>query len=387
MEKQSLNQQIDCIYPWSGLAIRPDGLAIPCCMYDDRENLNFKNSNLSMSDLRNSLGWSNIRYDMSKGQFPIGCVNCKKDEDLGIYSLRKNGLKKFIPIKTQKPTKIKILEMAFSNLCDSACLHCGSYFSSKWGSEDYLHGRSTKKSKIQINNDLEHEDLSEVEILKIIGGEPLLEQGKFTALLERINLENCSIKLCTNGRHFPNPQLLEKLVQAKNLLFVISVDGIDSLNDWYRWPSKWEEIVKTIDIVENKLCHLPNVYFHLHCCINVYNVFYLEEIINYFRTKWPNWKIEWDWIRYPEWQSISILPADVKEILIDNLTDLGNDLQDLSMFCDQNPYMITVNKLKENSSLSFDNCVKNTIRISTERRMPVREMIPKFFKAIGYDNQ
>lgn len=381
MEKQFINQSVECVYPWNGLTVRPDGTAIPCCMYNDQENLNFKNSNLSIENLRDSSAWKNIRTGMLNDKFPTGCANCKDDEGLGLQSLRLNGLKRFIPIKTAEADKIKILEMAFSNLCDSACLHCSSYFSSKWGSEDYIHGRSIEKSKIQINDNLDNEDLSGVEILKIIGGEPLLEQGKFTALLERINLENCSIKLCTNGRHFPNPQLLEKLVQAKNLLFVISVDGIDSLNDWYRWPSKWEEIVKTIDIVENKLCHLPNVYFHLHCCINVYNVFYLEEIINYFRNTWPKWKIEFDWIRFPEWQSIEILPKHIKDDIYKKMNNLEKTLDDLTFFCDQNPYSITANKLLlESKSERWDLCKEKTKLFADERNLDIEIMMPKFYE-------
>lgn len=381
MERSSLNKVINCVYPWNGLTIRPDGMSIPCCMYNDQKTLNFESSNISMKDLRNSPEWDSIRNDMLNNKFPTGCADCKDDEVLGLQSLRVNGLKRFIPITTEKAGKIKILETAFSNLCDSACLHCSSYFSSKWASEDFVHGRSTKKSKIQINDTLDSEDLSEVEILKIIGGEPLLEQEKFSNLLDRINLKNCSIKICTNGRHIPNLQITDKLKNAKAILLVVSVDGIESLNEWYRWPVKWAETEITIENLEKKFSNLPNFYLHLHCCISVYNVFYLEKIIRYFRTKWPKWKIEFDWIRTPTWQSIEILPSEIKQDLYIEMKELEKTLNDLTYFCDQNPYTITANKLLKESSLDeWEKCKEMTEFFAKERNQNIKEINPKFFQ-------
>lgn len=371
MEKQSLTQSIECVYPWNGLAVRPDGTAIPCCMYNDQNNLNFKSSNLSMEDLRNSEVWRNIRNDMLNNKFPMGCMNCKNDEELGLQSLRINGLKRFIPIKTVNADKIKILEIAFSNLCDTACMHCSSKYSSRWGDGKVSHEYSA-----------EDIDVSELQYLKIIGGEPLLEQDKFNRLLDRIDVSHLMMQICTNGRSFPNSKLQTHIDNSKTTLIVVSMDGMEGLNDWFRWPSNWNKLEGQFKKYDERWGDSDNVYLHFHCCVNIYNIFYLDEIVQYVLEKWPNWKIEWDWINWPQWQSINIIPEPIRSELKQTLLNCSIKYPDLTRLCDTNPFNISLNRLNHPVKPGWNMSIENTLRFAKERKLDLQTLIPKFFNLI-----
>ena len=122
----------------------------------------------------------------------------------------------------------------------------------------------------------------------------MLEQDRFIKLLDKINIEECYIQVCTNGYVLPKVELTERLLKAKKLLIVISLDGIDTVNDWCRYPSEWSTFSNMIDNYDINFSNRENVYLHFHCCIGVYNVFYLKEIVDYVLNQRKNFRLEWD---------------------------------------------------------------------------------------------
>jgi MoaA/NifB/PqqE/SkfB family radical SAM enzyme len=362
-----------CAYPWRSAAIRPNGLTIPCCRYP---HIDEKESFVDNAMVRNTPHWVSIRDSMLKGDKVNGCHSCYQDESNGLTSMRQHSLTKFVPIKNEIGP-IEQLEVSFSNVCNLACVHCGSFFSSKWYAEDVKAGRVKKSGVLENSFSFDLWDMSHITELKIIGGEPFMEQPQFINLLKNLDLSKVSIQICTNGTIMPNKELKELIEKCKNVYLCVSLDGIGSTNDWYRWPSKFDKVVDTMLQYEEWWQEFENIQFIVHHVINAVNVLELKNFVDYMQDVFPTWKVEWDWIRWPDWQQLSILPPALKRSLIDQFEKeiFGSDKI-------PNPYKITIERMNEKTDLHFDILEHNVVSISQERNLDYQSMLPltKYFK-------
>jgi sulfatase maturation enzyme AslB (radical SAM superfamily) len=124
-----------------------------------------------------------------------------------------------------------------------------------------------------------YKDRSDAEYLKLIGGEPLMEQDKFIKLLKRCDRSKLKILLTTNSTIIPNEELVTLLKECETVWVNLSIDTYGPLNDFLRKGSKWENVVKVLDWFANTFPGKTKV----HSIISIYNInnFYLlEEFIN-----------------------------------------------------------------------------------------------------------
>jgi sulfatase maturation enzyme AslB (radical SAM superfamily) len=141
----------------------------------------------------------------------------------------------------------------------------------------------------------------------------------------------------------------------------ISLDGIGSVNDWYRWPSNFGQIVENMKVYDKWFDRQKRV----HCVINAVNVLYLEEYISFMETNFPTWIFEWDWITWPQWQQLSVLPSTVKTQLITQFSNKGH------------PYDTTIDRLLDNNSLGWTDFKNNVTQLSSDRDLDFLLMVPK----------
>lgn len=363
-----------CSYPWRAAAIRPNGLTIPCCRYP---HIQETDSVVSSPTVRNTEHWKDIRKKMLFGEKVEGCHSCYQDEANGIFSMRQQSLKKFIPIN-EEIVPVEQLEVSFSNLCNLACVHCSSFFSSKWYSEDVKFGRIQKSGVLENEFNFSKWDLSKVNELKIIGGEPFMEQKKFIDLISNLNLSKIDLQICTNGTILPNFELKSLIEKCKNVYLCVSLDGVNSTNDWYRWPSKFDEVVANSKIFESWWSEKSNIHFVIHHVVNAVNIFELDKFVSFMETTLPKWRIEWDWIRWPHWQELSVFDDSVKMDLIDKLDNLNKNYLEKNEILRPNPYRISIERILEKPNSNFDTFKNETLRISKERNLDFLEMVPSF---------
>jgi MoaA/NifB/PqqE/SkfB family radical SAM enzyme len=290
--------------------------------------------------------------------------------------MRQYSLSKFVPIKNEIGP-VEQLEVSFSNLCNLACVHCSSFFSSKWYAEDVKAGRVKKSGVLENSFSFDLWDMSHVTELKIIGGEPFMEQPQFINLLRQLDLSKVSIQICTNGTIMPNDELRELIVKCKNVYLCVSLDGLESTNDWYRWPSKFDKVIANMLQYEEWWQDFKNVHFIVHHVINAVNIIELKKFVEYMQDVFLLWKVEWDWIRWPDWQQLSVLPASLKKELVNQFE---KELQ-YSNKKIPNPYKITIERMNEKTNLNFDILKHNVISISQERNLNYQSMLPltKYF--------
>lgn len=369
-----LNNSI-CAYPWRSAAIRPNGATIPCCRYPNLDDPDIFVNNI---EPRNGRHWVSLREDMLAGKSIDGCQGCYQDESNGLRSMRLESLTKFVPIKNEIQP-IEQLEVALSNLCNLACVHCSSYFSTKWYSEDVQAGRIKKTGVIQNDFSFNHWDLSKLTELKIIGGEPFMEQKRFISLLKNLNLSNISLQICTNGTIMPNEELRSLIESCKTVYLCVSLDGLETTNDWYRWPSKFSEVIDNMQLYESWWSEHKNIVPIVHHVVNAINIFELEDFVKFMSKDFPAWKIEWDWIRWPHWQQLSSLPQTTKLELIEKFKQ-----ESVNYYSEHNripnPYDVSVNRLQETSVVEWDTVIEEIKKISIERNLNFLKMVSSYTK-------
>lgn len=346
-----------CAYPWAGAAVRPDGTILPCCKFDHDKEF----GNVADQDPRNSRPWIQLREKMLAGETIKNCNACYLEEQSDIESLRQQSLKFFSP-SNKKITNLQQLEVSFNNVCNLACVMCSEEFSTRWQTEKSKH-RGLESIGITAHGfDYLSWNLSEVRQLKIIGGEPMLSQDKFIHLLNRLDRKNLSVMIATNGTVLPNTELRILLEECASVSFKLSVDGVGLVNDWIRWPSKFSDIEKNIDVIEGWWKNIDNIKLEFHTVVGVYNILYLEQLVNYVR-RYPSWTHSWNWIRYPEWQSLAVLP---------NKNEISHELEKLSdqySYLETNPFEISLIRLYDQNILSWNDFKFENQRLEEERNM------------------
>jgi sulfatase maturation enzyme AslB (radical SAM superfamily) len=313
---------------------------------------------------------------MLVGKTVKGCKKCYELEASGGLSGRQAGLIWFVPKENILEPLID-LEVAFSNLCNLACVGCGDLNSTKWSTENIKAGRKGLKL---IDNKFNWQEwgLSKLQRLKILGGEPFMEPDRFCELLEKVDLPNIELTIYTNGTMLPNKGLKSLIEKCKKVNFLVSVDGLGTVNDWNRWPSKFNEVVDVMNAYHDWWSNHINIILTTHSIINIFNIFTMENYIDFMKSNYPTWNINFNWVHTPIWQSLKCLPDTVKNDLINNFSKKEfNDSTKIANF-----YKFSIEYLKMPSTISWDYTKEQTIKLATERGLDLNTMIPDFKKVM-----
>lgn len=286
-----------CLLPWDSVAIRAGGRAEPCCRF--WPTTEFLEGSTVTIDFRKSKPWQKLQEDMLAGRKDSACQQCYKHEAAGGKSTRVFSLQDTELPTTTDLRPIKMLDIAFSNLCNLACVSCSRHYSTTWGTEDFKAGRIGKQIKVLIDHPtsmVDNLDLSQLTTLKIFGGEPFMDQDKFIHLMKKLDLSKIKLLVSTNGTSLPNAELKTLMDQCDSICLDVSLDGLGSVNDWYRWPSKFNEVCQTMDQYNKWWGKNSNVKLVVHSVISIYNIFTLDQFIIFMNTNYPKWELDWDWV-------------------------------------------------------------------------------------------
>ena len=305
-----------------------------------------------------------------------GCESCYQDESNGLISMRQESLTKYIPIKNEV-LPVEKLEISFSNLCNLACVHCSSFFSTKWYSEDVKAGRVEKSGVLANDFNFDKWDLSKIQEIKIIGGEPFMEQEKFIKFLQNIDLSKITLQICTNGTLLPTSELKSLIEQCATVYLCVSMDGLGTTNDWYRWPSKFDTVIENMNTYNTWWSENSKIVPIVHHVVNAIHIFELTDFVDYMKNNFSNWIVEWDWIRWPLWQQLSNLTTTAKLELIEKFKQ-----QSVNYYSENiripNPYDVSINRLQEKSSVEWSTVISEIKKISKERNLDFLEMVPTY---------
>lgn len=239
-----------------------------------------------------------LRDDMLEGRRNSMCDHCWKKDDLGITSPRITHIdhwKKFnIDYDNPKP---KYFDLKPSNHCNLACVFCTGNSSDKIIKiSEKLDSNaipSRWKSSLEKQKKLESigtfdktvidyikNNIQDLEVLKFTGGEPFLSKEVLDILKMVSELKpQVEIKITTNGTVITKDfhPILQKMHKTS---IKFSIDAVDDLYSYIRFPSKWDQFNRRI---KNSMNNLPNVKFNVNCLLTNLNLEQLPKIRNWFK--------------------------------------------------------------------------------------------------------
>ena len=318
-----------CSLPWIGQAFRNNGDIRVCCQANQgptkginkrSDDTTFNAASASLDEARNSPLMKSIRKNMLAGEWHPDCKRCKDEEVDGLHSGRINANIRWnldldeVRQKTNDDGEINteqwaVLEydMRFVNLCNLACRMCGPQDSHTWyeqwskytGRENFFdtHGKvnliRNSVGRLTTTDYDWHESerfweqiekkIENIRHVYMAGGEPLLIERHYEFLTKCIDADvakSMVIEYNTNGTTIPN-RVLELWKEFKEVRLGVSIDGIEGVVEYQRWPAKWSQLYgnlkKLNDLAEVK----SNIRVWLTVTVTVYNVLHIADMIEW----------------------------------------------------------------------------------------------------------
>jgi pyruvate-formate lyase-activating enzyme len=332
-----------CPLLFQHLATHPVGSVSFCCISDhvnaashSKDSTTGKFYNLekdSIVEIFNSENFREARLSILNDRTPASCSICKQSEINGIESKRQYERKIFPLFTIEKAKSItditgyiksedinfEFIELRLGNVCNVACRTCNPYSSSKW-IPDYNKLTNIDKSfpifsyntsyrwpEIdKVWTDLE-KYIKQVKVIYINGGEPTLIKQHVSFLNKLANIVGKNVELRYN---INATGVSEEIIEVWNKFDAVkiqcSIDDLGIRNEYIRWPTKWENVLETLDRLQQekfKVMITQTVSFMNYCNI--------PEFYNFFNEKGIG--IIHNLVYQPTWLSPDILPAELRE--------------------------------------------------------------------------
>lgn len=366
-----------CILPWVHLSTRPDGSMRVCCTANassvgptnDREHGGMvgilktddgKPNNLNVSDFLSSWNSSymkNVRKQMMNGEMPPSCLKCYKEEAAGHRSKRQweteywskrvnvDDLIENTNDDGSVPPQLAYIDLRFGTKCQLACVMCSPHDSSGW-IKDYkaifpaVENASLKttmqwKDKGSYNGssynwhkqnpvfwEQFYEQIPNMQQIYFAGGESLIIEEHYEILEKCIEMgyaKDLEIRYNSNGVEWRD-DLFELWKQFKLVRFHYSIDSIEEMNDYIRYPSKWKRQKEVFHILDKETSN--NVEVTVACAVQALNIYYIPDLIKWkleqnFRkiNMWPFGAggVNYHFVYHPPHLNVKILPKEFKE--------------------------------------------------------------------------
>ena len=261
-------------------------------------------------ELHNEEEYSNFRNEFLNGGGPLTkkyCEVCIEQEKHSSQSHRNIYLEKFtnewdeyhehlenleeyINTDMSEPNFKTMEYVAPSNFCNLRCNMCGPYNSSSLAKENKdigLHDaygmeqfkdKTLKKQKDDVEDYVDI--LKNLVELKLVGGETLAIKENYDLIKLAVDMgvsENMSLRITTNGTltpKFDGKDIFHYIPYFKECIMTISIEFWGEKNNYLRFPSKWEVIMKNA----RKFAECPRTRIMFATTVNALTIGYLPEI-------------------------------------------------------------------------------------------------------------
>jgi sulfatase maturation enzyme AslB (radical SAM superfamily) len=275
-----------CIFPFIELLTnqRTDGQTTVCC-----RSMTPVAKVSEITNFATDKNYKTIRDKMIAGTLvPEHCSSCYQLEERSVLSAREQetvewanrlDLKSLADLESiQHPAYYEIRP---SNICNLQCRVCDP-------TSSHLIGREYKK--INLISELPSKERSDFDIvnftnlkkLYIAGGEPtaMLE---FYDFLDRCIDENKIFEFVVNTNATKiNSRFKKQLKLLPHMQFIISLEGVDDVNHYVRWPSNWNTIVENMKYLVNN-----NHTVSINTTVSIYNVTRIYNLFKWIDDEFP----------------------------------------------------------------------------------------------------
>lgn len=306
----------------------------PCCVSADESD------DIALLD--------DIRKQFMNGEVPTGCSTCFNKEKIGVKSYRQWYSETYPNLEFEYVDNLlsvpKTFDIRLDTSCNLKCVMCSPQQSSKWAEDLEIYEKYVGKSKnLTTERRSKLDELSEitkdaVEIY-LLGGEPFYMKSAYKLLdnisKRKFNRENTRIIINTNAIVKKDNKLLEVLTRFNLLYFIISLDGYKDVNEYIRFPTKWDEFIEGIEILHSmemrkgETISLKNGKFKkaFNVTVSALNILDIENILKFASTQKniPHF----NFLNHPECLSLNAINPKVIEYL-----DLPPELHEIKDYID-----------------------------------------------------
>lgn len=363
-----------CILPWIHLSTRPNGHLRLCCTANassagctnDKEfggevgilkGSEGKPANLGIHSLTEA--WNNdymkhVRNLMLAGQIPASCLKCFKEEQAGHRSKRiweteywskrldVNQLINDTKDDGSVPPKIYYFDLRMGTKCNLKCIMCSPHDSYMWEPDwKKLYPKIKNKSLKELcswedgsgnggsydwhkNNpvfwDELYDQIPHMRQLYFAGGEALVINEHYKLLEDVVAsgyAHNIQLRYNSNGVYVPD-RLLELWNKFHDVRYHFSMDSIEGINDYIRFPPTWDKVLANL----KKLDNTPdNIEVTIACAVQMLNMYYIPDFIKWklrqrFKkiNPWPLGAglINYHLVYHPVFLNIKVFPQEFK---------------------------------------------------------------------------
>ena len=234
-------------------------------------------------ELMDSSVWlRKIRDQFDQDQWPNECRRCEETEQETGVSVRTHSIEFD---KTQTQTDYLTVGGVLDNVCNSACMTCHEGLSTKIGSlksKQYVIVDNTNRFWALPQERIVHLDLN--------GGEPSHSKN-YKTVINNLPKNVKSIRLNTNCSTVLT-ELEDLVARGINVTVTVSLDGIQEVHNFVRWPIKWDKFYANLMTYKR----MP-VKLNLWTTVSRLNNHQLPEIIAFARLHGIDH--EYAYLKYP----------------------------------------------------------------------------------------
>lgn len=351
----TIDKNTFCVAPWFQIRNNSFG-TFSVCPQIDHEKSEFKGKiqyiwpNDTPNDFFSSEYVKYLRENLNKGNKLPECSKCWRSEKLtsSKSSLRKSLNKTYINdkiinwipqyFKNKEDYSSDLLlsaDITLNNICNFSCITCSPAASSKiytkWkknkdakvvkdlinvNSNDYFEQIDMINKSNEKYNLLNHIIELKPKNLKILGGEPLLDQKNLTYLssLDKNVKNKINLFFVTNG----SKSLVEndrKLQGFKNITYSISLEGISGVQNYIREESNWDIIEKNLIEYRN---HNPKKFISIICVVQALNAYHIIDLFSW--CKQLNVELNYIILDDPYFMGVESIPPKLREKILDKIS-------------------------------------------------------------------
>lgn len=337
------NKSTFCPLLWNHLNTHPDGGASFCCIskYDNdinRPKTGDKIFNLNhdkIHDIMNSDSYKTARLQMLNGEMPEACMRCYNEEMANVSSRREYKIR-VLNLTEDDARKItnedgsldevplEFVELRLGNTCNLQCRTCDSSSSSKWR-RDYAELGKELSFKLHnnLNTPVEAYDwvddddfwndltgyFDTLGRFSINGGEPTLikKQFRFLQRLLDMNRTDFFLRYNINTTNLDD-SMIEIWRKFDRVQLSLSIDDIGLRNEYIRWPTKWDTVIKNLDRLVKEDFEL--IITHTISFMNYYSV---PEFYKFFKENYPSITIIPNFVEKPYYLNPLVLPIELRD--------------------------------------------------------------------------
>ena len=238
-------------------------------------------------------------------------------------------------------------EIRASNQCNLMCRMCGPEWSSLIEKENQT---------LKLRNDTTYQytgfysiNIDTVEKLYIAGGEPAIMPELYKFLEECIGKKktNFEIQLNTNAVSLTK-QFKSLIKQFSNVGFEISIDGYELVNQYVRWPTKWDKLINNIDYLHSKGYKLS-----FNSVVSIYNIASFYSTIEFLSNRYKNSPIHLTKVEFDN--------GLLSPYIFPNKDEFDNIILSPYIFPNKDVVIANLNKIKKLDIYNNDQVLKSKI--------------------------